>query len=220
MIDDIQEYYNQRARIYEEIYRRDDPVRQAELAAVAGYLAENLEDRRVLEIACGTGYWSERIARVVQHLTGIDRSAEMLEIAAAKALPVEKVHFVEGDAFALQEVDGEFDAALAVFWLSHLPKARIATFLEGMHRRIGPGARVVMADNMFNDGLGGEIIRPEGSEDTYKIRELPDGSRHQIVKNYYEEIDLREIFEPHGDDLEITIGRCYWWVSYLVGEDR
>jgi SAM-dependent methyltransferase len=216
MIDDIQEYYNQRARIYEEIYRRDDPVRQAELASVARYLAENLEDRRVLEIACGTGYWSERVSGVVQHLTGIDRSAEMLEIATAKALPAEKVRFVEGDAFALHEVEGKFDAALAVFWFSHVPKARIGTFLDGLHQRIGPGALVVLADNMYNDGLGGEIIRPEGSEDTYKIRKLPDGSRHRIVKNYYEEMDLKKIFEPYGDDLEITIGMCYWWVSYLV----
>ncbi len=216
MIDDLLEYYNLRARIYEEIYQRDDPVRQEELVVVETYLMKRLTDRRVLEIACGTGYWSERIAGVVQHLTGIDRSAEMLEIATAKALPTEKVRFVEGDAFALEEVDGEFDAALAVFWLSHVPKARIENFLVGLHRRIGPGACVVMADNMFNDGLGGEIIRPEGSEDTYKIRELPDGSRHQIVKNYYEEMDLKKIFEPHGDDLEITIGRCYWWVSYLV----
>jgi SAM-dependent methyltransferase len=220
--NDLERYYDERARIYEDIYRRDDPVRQVELNNIAVYLKEKLLNRQVLEIACGTGFWSEKVADVVSHLTGIDTSNEMLEIARQKRWPTGKVDFLEADAFALEEVNGDFEAALAVFWFSHVPKSRIRLFLDVLHRRIGEGAAVIMADNMFNDGLGGELVRPEESEDTFKLRELPDGSQHLVLKNYYNSEELRNIFVPEGAELDIHVGKCYWWVSYRVkrGSDK
>ncbi len=49
--NDLERYYDERARIYEDIYRREDPVRQAELNTIAVYLKERLLNRQVLEIA-------------------------------------------------------------------------------------------------------------------------------------------------------------------------
>ena len=58
----MQNYYNRRAAEYEQIYRRDDPARQAELSSLTLAMQQTLAGRRVLELACGTGFWTERAA--------------------------------------------------------------------------------------------------------------------------------------------------------------
>ncbi len=49
------DYYSRRVGEYEQIYQRDDPVRQSEQAAISEALTRVLSGRRVLEVACGTG---------------------------------------------------------------------------------------------------------------------------------------------------------------------
>lgn len=209
-------YYAQRAEHYERVYHRGDPVRQAELGAVERDLRERLEGRRVLEIACGTGYWTAKIIGSTSHITAIDATAEVLSIARHKGLDRQKAVFLPGDAYRLEEVPGAFDAALAAFWFSHVPKRRVREFLNGMHRRIGPGAVVCMVDNVLNPGIGGELVVKPGEADTYKLRELADGSRHEVLKNYYTAQELTDLLGPLSSELVITVGDCYWRLSYKV----
>ena len=82
----------------------------------------------------------------------------MLAIARSKTLPADKVEFRQGDAYALDSVPGPFDAGLANFWFSHLPKSRIDEFLTTFHARLVRGAVVFMADNVYLPGIGGELI--------------------------------------------------------------
>lgn len=51
-------YYAKRAAQYERIYAR--PERQAELAALRMRVAGLCAGKKVLEIACGTGYWTPK----------------------------------------------------------------------------------------------------------------------------------------------------------------
>jgi SAM-dependent methyltransferase len=211
----MREYYDRRAGEYEEIYRRDDPVRQGELAAIGDALREAVAGRRVLEVACGTGYWTPGIADVAERVLGIDASADVLTVARGKPVPARKAEFWLADAYALRELPGEFDAAVAIFWLSHVPKARVCGFLDGLHTRLEPGAVVFMADNVYIPGVGGELVTRAGSDDTYKLRTLGDGSRHEILKNYYDEQQLRALLHPWAADLRVEVGQCFWWLSYV-----
>lgn len=45
-------YYSNRAKIYEEVYFRDDPIRQAELLQIKDVLKGEFSGRDVLEVAC------------------------------------------------------------------------------------------------------------------------------------------------------------------------
>jgi SAM-dependent methyltransferase len=211
----MQDYYNRRAAEYEEVYRRDEPARKAELSAITTAMQQALAGRRVLEVACGTGFWTERAAAVARHIVATDASREMLQLARAKGMPAEVVEFRLADAYSPDDVEGEFDAALANFWLSHVPRSRLAEFLDGLHARLGAGDAVFMADNVFVPGLGGELVRPAGTDDTYKLRTLSDGSEHLVLKNYYAEGELAAIFEGRASALEVTVGRCYWWLRYV-----
>ena len=212
----LQQYYDRCAPEFERIYHRNDPGRQDEQAAIATAIEETFMDRRVLEVACGTGYWTEIVAGVARHIVATDTSKEMLAIAREKGSPAQKVELRRGDAYGLESVPGDFDAGLANFWFSHVPKATTDEFLGGFHRRLGPGAIVFMADNVYVAGVGGELVIPPESEDTFKLRELSDGSRHRVLKNYYDGDDLRRILAPRSSDLQVHVGSCFWWVRYTV----
>jgi SAM-dependent methyltransferase len=212
----MQQYYSQRAREYESIYHRDDPVRSRELADLEREMTNVLLGRRVLEVACGTGYWTERAAKTAEHVTAADLTPETLDIAMAKGLPAAKVRFVQADAYSLDSVPGTFDAGLANFWLSHVPKARFGEFLNGLHARLGSGAVVYMADNSYVEGIGGELLHKDGEADTYKLRTLVDGSRHEVLKNYYGADELTAIFSPYAADLHVQVATCFWSVRYRV----
>jgi hypothetical protein len=69
-------------------------------------------------------------------------------------------------------------------------------------------------------GVGGELITRPGVVDTFKLRELADGSKHEVLKNYYQASELRELLAPHSTGLEIHVGECFWRVSYYVHRDR
>lgn len=47
-----------------------------------------------------------------------------------------------------------------------------------------------MADNIYIEGIGGKLIIKENDDNTYKIRELSNGTIYEIIKNHYSEIDF------------------------------
>jgi hypothetical protein len=89
------------------------------------------------------------------------------------------VKFLLGDAYKLDSVQGRYDFGL----FSHIPRNKIDDFLSGFHKKLQPGSKVFMADNVYVPGRGGELMTKEDSEDTYKLRQLDDGTQYEIIKN-------------------------------------
>ncbi|TET55428.1 MAG: class I SAM-dependent methyltransferase [Anaerolineales bacterium] len=210
------DYYNLRAPEYDAVYRRDEPVRQAELADMAMALKKATSGRRVLEVPCGTGFWTGVIADTARHVVAVDASSQMLALARERGLPRDRVQFQLGDAYRLEATPGRFDAGVLNFWISHVPQAFLHEFLRRFHERLCTGATVFAADNVYLPGVGGELVSDLDSEDTYKERVLGDGSEHRVLKNYYDAGQLRRLLEPHATDIEIHTGSCYWWTTYQV----
>jgi SAM-dependent methyltransferase len=212
----LRNYYHLRAQEYEEIYHRPDPVRQKELSEIAVDMKAALAGRSVLEIACGTGFWTAVAAEAAEKVIATDISNEMLAIAKSKNLPKGKVEFSVVDAYVLDSISETFDAGLANFWLSHVPKSQLDDFLHRFHGKLADGAVVFMADNVYIPGVGGELIRRPDCEDTFKLRELSDGSKYEVLKNYYDENHLCEIFKLLSPELKIRMGDYFWWLSYSL----
>lgn len=212
----MQFYYSRRAREHESAYHHDDPACRNELVELERCMQGALNGCDVLEIACGTGYWTERAAAAARRVTATDMTMESLDIAIAKDLSQDKVRFIRADAFALDKVPGPFNAGLAAFWLSHVPKSRLNAFLDGFHARLDPGSVVFMSDNSYVEEAGGELFSREGEEDTYKLRTLSDGTRHEILKNYYRADDLIGLFTPRAIELQVQVSSCFWWVRYRL----
>jgi len=113
---------------------------------------EQLRDRHVLELAAGTGFWTDIIADSALSILATDFNVATLQVAKDRCTWPDCVAFVEADAFSLDELSGTFDAALAAFFWSHLPLSMLDSFLEVLFGRIEPGAKVVFMDNRYVEG--------------------------------------------------------------------
>jgi SAM-dependent methyltransferase len=144
-------------------------------------------------------------------VTATDASLAMLAEARGK-VAAPNVRFAEADAYALDPVGAQYEAAMAMFWLSHVPRARLRPFLRGLQRRLAPGAVVFFADNVFVPGLGGELTPPDEAGDTFKLRLLADGSRHRVLKNYFRPGELVDLLGPTA---HVRFGNLFWSARYL-----
>ena len=207
----MREYYAARAPIYDEVYRR--PERQADLDELRRRVAEWFADRSVLEVACGTGYWTQFIAPVAARMTATDAVAEPLAFARRRP-GVQQVSFVDADAYALPQSLGSFDAAFAGLWISHVPVGRRREFLAGVHARLVAGARVVLVDNTEAQCERLPISERDAAGNTYQQRVLPDGTAHRVLKNFPAEDELRAMVDGLGVHARYWRGVHFWALCY------
>jgi demethylmenaquinone methyltransferase/2-methoxy-6-polyprenyl-1,4-benzoquinol methylase len=80
----------------------------------------------VLELAGGTSWWTERLARTATRLTVVDSSPEMLERNRARVGRAD-VEYVNADLFEWRP-PRTYDLVFFSFWISHVPRARLASF--------------------------------------------------------------------------------------------
>ena len=129
------DYYLRRAAYYERVYIK--PERQHDLRAMDAWLPAQFAGRDVLEIACGTGWWTPYGAAQAKHWLATDLNPETFAIAQAKPMPA-SVEFRTLDAysFAGLQADERFDAAFAGCWWSHIPLQRLPGWLSQLHARL------------------------------------------------------------------------------------
>ena len=212
-------YYAKRAATYERVYLK--PERQSDLRAMAAWLARQFIGRRVLELACGTGWWTPHGAALAQHWRATDLNPETLAVAQAKTMPAGKVRFQTVDAFTLNELGDEtFDAAFAGFWWSHVPLAKLPAWLDTLHARLSPGATVVMLDNRFVPGSSTPISRHDDAGNTYQQRPLDDGSSQEVLKNFPTAKQAFATLGPRASHPQWICYEHYWVLQYqLAGTD-
>lgn len=211
--DTLYRYYTARAPIYDAGYAG---AQQPWVQTMVQALQAALSGRHVLELACGTGHWTAYAAEVAQSVTATDIAPAMLARAREKLRLHRNVTVVAGDAYHLDQIAGEWTAGLAMQWFSHIPKANIPQFLTRWHARLCSGATIFLGDNMRRADDPDRLLSRPGDPDTYEIRRLPDGNQYTIIKNYYTADELHGIFAPVADDLQITIGQRWWWLSYTA----
>jgi ubiquinone/menaquinone biosynthesis C-methylase UbiE len=120
-------------------------------------------DERILDIACGPGLVSLRLAALVGDqgaVTGTDLSGRMVETAQRHALTqgVLQARFERADAEALPFPDASFDAVVCALGLMYVPDP--ARALREMCRVLKPGGRMAAAVWGARDKCGWAAIFP------------------------------------------------------------
>ena len=128
-----------RGRI-EEVYER-----LASMAAAPG--------SRVLDVGCGTGGVALACAARGAEVVGIDRNADMLEVARSKALPFGAKGTVEWLQLSAAEIEdrfepSSFDAITACLVFSEMSPDEQAYVLAVCRTRLRPGGSLVLADEV------------------------------------------------------------------------
>jgi SAM-dependent methyltransferase len=210
---DLLTYYAARAVEYEKVYEK--PERQRDLVHLHAIIPAYFENRRVLEVACGTGYWTRRILPVVTSIVACDLTKETLAVARANHRAQPNLTFLVADAYDLAAVPGDFDAAFAGFWWSHVRRMDLTRFLDGLHRRLAPESLVVLADNRYVEGSNWPITRTDADGNTYQRRRLESGAEHEVLKNFPTSAELRGAIEgSRGRDVAILELEHYWCATY------
>jgi demethylmenaquinone methyltransferase/2-methoxy-6-polyprenyl-1,4-benzoquinol methylase len=212
----LKTYYARRAAEYERIYAK--PERQADLEQLTRIVCERLAERSVLEIACGTGWWTERYAPAAASVVATDVNEEVLAVARSKPVPQRSTRFAAADAFTLDQIPGEFDAVFAGFWWSHLERAAIPGFLTQLNRRLAgtSGARVMFLDNRYVEGSSTPIAETDAGGNTWQLRKLDDGSTHRVLKNFPGEAELNAAVAPFSRTVQLTELKYFWLLEYEV----
>jgi demethylmenaquinone methyltransferase/2-methoxy-6-polyprenyl-1,4-benzoquinol methylase len=207
------DYYAKRANEYDRIYEK--PERQNDLAKLKELFQKTCAGRDILEIACGTGYWTQAVSQTANSITATDFNEEVLQIARAKNYGC-KVSFRKADAFNLTFQKNNFTAGLAVAWWSHLRKSEIRNFLSQFHRQFSSGSLIAFMDNKFVAGSNTPISRADNEGNTYQLRKLENGNQYEVLKNFPNEKEAREFVGDAASEFSWTELQYYWFLTYKL----
>jgi len=210
----LEAYYAKRAGEYERIYERAE--RQDELAWLLGRVPELFAGRRVLEVACGTGYWTQFIAKSAAHVVACDINEPVLEIAREKPLAKGRVEFVRADAFTLEGVPGGCDAAFAGFWWSHVRLSALGPWLATISRHLRPGSLVGVLDNRYVEGSSSPVTRRDAEGNAYQMRPLLSGETYEVLKNFPTAAQLAETVRPFAREATLEETQYYWLLHFTL----
>lgn len=214
---DMKKYYNDRAEIYDRVYSY--PERQSDLRFLETYVRDYFSGLQVLEVAAGTGYWSQFIAMNAQSLLATDGSVQTLKVLQqrpAKTTSCIPILVQQRDAYSQDKITGQFDAGFAGCWLSHVPRQQLAEFLTAFHGQLEPGSKVLFLDNSLAQCERLPITATDDQGNTYQNRLLDDGSHHKVLKNFPTEEDMSALLGNQVRHLQFEQLTHYWTLEYQL----
>ena len=195
------DYYRRRAAEYDATAYGDVPAVRPRIARL---VAEMRPAGNVLEIACGTGVWTEALAGWADTVTAIDAAPEAVAIARDRVRSA-NVSFAVADVFCWHP-GRRFDAIFFSAWLSHVPASRFGQFWELLRDLVIGHGRVLFIDEHVDEREKETYV---AGQDEVVERQLRDGSTFQVIKNFVDpdqlELRLRELgwdctIRRDGDD--------------------
>jgi demethylmenaquinone methyltransferase/2-methoxy-6-polyprenyl-1,4-benzoquinol methylase len=203
------EYYRARAHEYDEwVYRlgRYDRGKEqrrqwlAEMNLVRDKIKSSQPDGKILELACGTGLWTQYLAPYAEKLIAIDTSSEAIEINRQKVAN-SQVKYLNADLFSWQPSEC-FDYIFFGFWLSHVPLSHFDNFWNLVRSALTPNGRVFFVDSLLTQESTAKNHKPlDRSNKAW--RKLNDGREFEIVKVFHKPLELKNKLMKRG------------WIGYV-----
>jgi SAM-dependent methyltransferase len=207
--DPVARYYASSTQAADAALSRAE--RANDLSKVRERIAQLVRGQSVLELACGTGYWTEVIAATADKVLATDILDEMITRAQTRRFPEGKVAFRRVDGLDLPEDLGAFSCVFIGFWWSHLKRDEQDALLAQLRERLGHGVTLILLDDAYVEGSSTTIARTDAQGNTYEIVAAPDGERFELPKNYPADSALRK--RLGGEVREIRIERLtYYWM--------
>ncbi len=223
LLAEQRDYYRQRAPEYDEWWQRAGRYDHghhaaadwdAQVAVLDDALRAFGATGDVLELAGGTGWWTERLARTATTLTVVDASPETLERNRARVGGRPSVSYVVADLFAWEPAD-RYDVVFFSFWHSHVPRSRTAAFWGLVRRCLRPDGRVFLIDNRYDPSRSFVEHHIFEDSDGVQHRTLNDGSEHRLVKVFYEPDELTRLLAAEGWSAEIHATTLFLYGSVV-----
>jgi len=162
----------------------------------------------ILELACGTGIWTQELLNIGKQITALDASQEVIEINRRK-LGATNIEYRQVDLFSWQP-DAEYDLVFFSFWLSHVPPTLVDSFLAKVYKSVRVGGQVFIIDSRFEPTSTAKNHILENDGDIYITRKLNNEQEFKIVKIFYQPEELRDKLTQLGFHAEVKVTDNYF----------
>ncbi|KAF7889792.1 uncharacterized protein EAF02_002207 [Botrytis sinoallii] len=133
----------------------DAPIQQINHAAMMEHLGPIVQSKRILELACGTGFYTSKMLHMgASHVTAVDISSAMVSAAQTK-IPAEMkdhVTFCTADCaqssiwneVQLRDQEGTFDMVVAAWFLNYAEtREEMRRMFENIYLALKPGGILI-----------------------------------------------------------------------------
>ena len=151
---------------------------------------------QILELACGTGVWTETLLKMGNHVTAVDAAPEMLKIAREKCGD-ERITYQQADLFNWQP-DKQYDLVFFANWLSHVPPNAIDDFLNKAKKSLHGNGVIAFVDQHAPSDADKAITEKE----IYAKRPL-GAQEFTIIKVFYDLGDIKRKLEGLGFEVSV-----------------
>ncbi len=211
MNSDMISYYKDRAKEYEKIY--DKPERQSDLLHAGQILQDTFKNKNVFEIACGTGYWTEKIAFTANSILATDINETVIEVAKTKSYSPATVGFRIANIFNLPNFDKQESLFGGFIW-SHIKLQDLNVFVDIVNNLVENGGTIVFMDNNYVDGSSLSLTEKDNWGNTYQTRTLENGTIHKVLKNFPTEKFIKQHLINKATHIKFINLQYYWIFIY------
>lgn len=217
MTDKTREFWDDQAKLYgssDLATAPDHYYRGLEIETILGELLKIKQHETILDVGCGNGYTTNKIARKIPEatITGIDYSEPMIAAANKTAMP--NVEYFVGNVLSLSRNKNlspqHFDVVLCTRCLINLTswESQRAAMLE-MRKMLAPHGRLVLVENT-----------EAGMENLNKLRARVDLPPIAIRwhNKYLPETEFRDFLKngPFVTEYVENIGNMYYIASRVI----
>jgi demethylmenaquinone methyltransferase/2-methoxy-6-polyprenyl-1,4-benzoquinol methylase len=208
-------YYRARAHEYDEWFLRQGRYDRGpelnrrwfdEVEVVRQQLRAFAPTGHVLELACGTGLWTEQLLKYAEKVTAVDAAAEVLGINRARIQSTAQssaAEYVQANLFDWRPTR-RYDVVFFGFWLSHVPPEHFDAFWDLVDAALKPDGRVFLVDSRYEPASTAVDHQLEGNTAVTTSRRLNDGREFRIVKVFYKAHELTQHLKMLGWDMQLS----------------
>lgn len=209
MNNDLALYYNERAKEYDKVYQIEEE--QDDLIKATQFFQKIFNNKNVLEIACGTGYWTAQISVSASSIFATDINQTVLDIAKTRQYK-NNVVFEIADMYSLNN-NLKYDGIFGGFIWSHILLQNLDNLLIKLKELAKENCDIVFIDSKQVQGKYHDrksISRVDEYGNTFQTRQLENGATYEVLKNFPANNFLIEKLSKVATDINIIELDFYW----------
>jgi ubiquinone/menaquinone biosynthesis C-methylase UbiE len=156
-------------------------------------LLEPAADKRLLDLACGNGLITSRLAPHFHDVTALDFSEPLIETAKRHFAP-DNVTYVLGDAGELDAINGPYDCALVSAALQFFDAKEARRLLRRLISVVAANGRIVFGDVADRDRLW-NFYRGYSGRFQYAVELV---TRRPVIGHWWRASALRRLAHDEG----------------------